>query len=568
MSEEMAVGDNASSEEPITDSNGSARGSIVASMENVKATPSDQKNDPQKESKEETLTELEVQVFIDQDVEDSDGENDEDDNKRGMKRRASLAFSDDLDTEFKGFDHIEDSHISEAYARIVAEEDWKFPRRPSVDEDFKGFDDFEVKPIPDHYNHVIGRLENEISEAVKSYTPIRSVKAGMLPPTAGKQVRQDTDSSRPSSALSSRSDGDAAHLTDASSSPLGSGRGRRPTTEMSSPLLRVPLDRGWKRELVYRAALDPHSRRNADIYYYTPSGKKLRSSREVAEHLSGTGLSIENFSFFKEPLGIDDPEREIIRDAKVIRRGESPVQSPTPPQPESKRTPKPKPVPPPKELVTQPAPAEPESVKSPPLKIKVKSMGSRLNNNATPPAPKQQRRQSAQQTPQQQTQTQQQQPTTPAADNNNSAAWKKQSEKVGRGRVANGAVSNHSALASPRRGGRAKNDEADTFAAFYKRAQEKEYNVAVQIFQYMGMRDLSRCARVCKLWRQLTSTPQLWRHVRMKNSHVNDWGGLCAALKKHGTKWLDLRKMLLPTDDAAFWDQFIEKIASVDVLER
>lgn len=70
------------------------------------------------------------------------------------------------------------------------------------------------------------------------------------------------------------------HHQVSSSSPAV--RGRRATTEMSSPLLRVPLERGWKRELVYRAALDQHSRRNADIYYYTPQGKKLRSTREVS----------------------------------------------------------------------------------------------------------------------------------------------------------------------------------------------------------------------------------------------------------------------------------------------
>lgn len=30
-------------------------------------------------------------------------------------------------------------------------------------------------------------------------------------------------------------------------------------------------------------------------------------------------LTIDNFTFFKEPIGLDDPEKEIIRDAKRIR---------------------------------------------------------------------------------------------------------------------------------------------------------------------------------------------------------------------------------------------------------
>ncbi|CAG4939036.1 unnamed protein product [Colias eurytheme] len=140
-------------------------------------------------------------------------------------------------------------------------------------------------------------------------------------------------------------------------------------------------------------------------------------------------------------------------------------------------------------------------------------------------------------------------------------------EKLSRGRVANGAAS-PPAIASPRRRGRPKIDDTDYFTAFYKRAQEKNYNVAVQIFQYVCMRELAGCARVCRLWQEMTAAPQLWRHVRMKNSHVSDWGGLCAALKKHSTKWLDLRKMLLPANDTTFWDQFIEHIATVDTLER
>ncbi|CAH2057040.1 unnamed protein product, partial [Iphiclides podalirius] len=151
------------------------------------------------------------------------------------------------------------------------------------------------------------------------------------------------------------------------------------------------------------------------------------------------------------------------------------------------------------------------------------------------------------------------------------------SEK-GRGRVANGAASPTGSAAavaavaavaaSPRRRGRPRLDELDHFTSFNTRAHQSNYNVAVQIFQYLGMRDLAHCSRVCKLWQQLASTPALWRHVRMKNSHVSDWGGLCAALKKHGTKWLDLRKMLLPQNDTIFWDQFSEHIGTVDTLER
>ncbi|XP_069355836.1 uncharacterized protein [Maniola hyperantus] len=365
---------------------------------------------------------------------------------RGMKRRASAAFSDDGMEEFKGFDNCEPSSLAD-YSRIV-EEERRVKRRPSVssesgEDGFKGFDLIQHSNLTG-YCQVLERLEAEVSAAVKTYKPLKTVMAAPTPRAskrarqdmgrakwsgpleeevsafvksffdegvvkAGKRQRQGTDSSRPSSALSSRSD-EAATTPDGSSSAARAAR--RPTAEMSSPLLRVPLERGWKRELVYRAAqstADP-PRRNADIYYYTPQGKKLRSTREVSEHLSGTGLTIENFSFFKEPLGLDDPDKEIIRDAKVNRRVESPVPAAAPPAVEGKRTPKPKP--------PKGASPEPATPKSPPAKIKVKSMGSRLSSNGTTPKTTKK--------PQPQPQTQ---PATPA-DNNNTAAWKKPSPPV------------------------------------------------------------------------------------------------------------------------------------------
>lgn len=53
--------------------------------------------------------------------------------------------------------------------------------------------------------------------------------------------------------------------------------------DMSNPLYKEPFKYGWKRELVFRATNDSSLKRMADIYYYTPKGKKVRSFREVAE---------------------------------------------------------------------------------------------------------------------------------------------------------------------------------------------------------------------------------------------------------------------------------------------
>jgi len=41
---------------------------------------------------------------------------------------------------------------------------------------------------------------------------------------------------------------------------------------------------GWKREMVYRNTSKSTFKKMADIYYYTPSGKKVRSNRELLEY--------------------------------------------------------------------------------------------------------------------------------------------------------------------------------------------------------------------------------------------------------------------------------------------
>ncbi|GBP53763.1 hypothetical protein EVAR_84246_1 [Eumeta japonica] len=145
-------------------------------------------------------------------------------------------------------------------------------------------------------------------------------------------------------------------------------------------------------------------------------------------------------------------------------------------------------------------------------------------------------------------------------------------EERRRGAGAGGPAPTANGAASPpagaKRRGRPRLDDGDHFTSFYETSKRRGYDVAVQILQYVGMRELAQCARVSRLWRQLASAPALWRHVRMKNSQVNNWAGLCAALRRHGTRRLDLRKMLLPANDADFWRQFAHHIASVDTLER
>lgn len=88
------------------------------------------------------------------------------------------------------------------------------------------------------------------------------------------------------------------------------------SVDLTNPNFLKPFKHGWRRELVYRATYDNALKRSGDIYYYTPNGKKIRSMRELAENLKDKELTLDDFTFAKEPLGLDDPEKEIVREAK------------------------------------------------------------------------------------------------------------------------------------------------------------------------------------------------------------------------------------------------------------
>ncbi|KAK4886507.1 hypothetical protein RN001_002778 [Aquatica leii] len=152
--------------------------------------------------------------------------------------------------------------------------------------------------------------------------------------------------------------------------------------DLTNPNYLKPFQFGWKRELVYRATNDAtSSKRNGDIYYYTPNGKKVRSMREVSENLKNKELTLDDFTFFKEPLGLDDPEKEIIRDAKIKSAISTPsiVKKSTP---KPTRTPK---VSSPKSTPTD-SPAEVKPKNSPrkaAFKIKLPSRGGAQNKSKT-----------------------------------------------------------------------------------------------------------------------------------------------------------------------------------------
>lgn len=86
------------------------------------------------------------------------------------------------------------------------------------------------------------------------------------------------------------------------------------------------------------------SKEKGEVYYITPSGKKLRTRHEIMNHLHDD-LTINNFTLVKEAIGAP-AEDEIIRPAKYYnysrRSNVDPVIAEAITPPLGKRVPKPK----------------------------------------------------------------------------------------------------------------------------------------------------------------------------------------------------------------------------------
>lgn len=99
----------------------------------------------------------------------------------------------------------------------------------------------------------------------------------------------------------------------------------------------------------------------------------------------------------------------------------------------------------------------------------------------------------------------------------------------------------------------------------YFRNVSAGFDILLHVFQYLKVQELTRASRVCRMWNSVANNSILWKTVRMKNSHVNDWKGFVLTLKRNGTTHLDLRKVLMGNQEEA-WREFSENIGALDQL--
>ncbi|XP_076752991.1 uncharacterized protein LOC143424661 isoform X2 [Xylocopa sonorina] len=254
--------------------------------------------------------------------------------KKGRKRKLSDpdGLTSEESMEFNGFDIQADSELepgSHVLKKLIAEAEvaeaqlakrFRYSIKKNFDsrKDEEDSDDnriYESERVLD-LDKIKKEKESDKSETDSTGIPntVESeIEVQKTDEASFKSTNSSSAASSPGASIKSRSSRMLRGV-----SPASTGK-QKVAIDMSNPAFKEPFKYGWKRELVFRASTDSSLKRMADIYYYTPKGKKVRSFREVAEFLNTKELTIDNFTFFKEPIGLDDPEKEIIRDAKRIR---------------------------------------------------------------------------------------------------------------------------------------------------------------------------------------------------------------------------------------------------------
>lgn len=104
------------------------------------------------------------------------------------------------------------------------------------------------------------------------------------------------------------------------------------------------------------------------------------------------------------------------------------------------------------------------------------------------------------------------------------------------------------------------------FSSNFLRNVSTGFEVLLHTFQYLKVQELQRASRVCRMWNLIANSSILWRTVRMKNSHVNDWDGFVRTLQRNGTTHLDLRKVLMGNEQES-WKEFSEHIGKIHQLQ-
>uniref|UniRef100_A0A8D8S6L7 MBD domain-containing protein n=1 Tax=Cacopsylla melanoneura TaxID=428564 RepID=A0A8D8S6L7_9HEMI len=400
--------------------------------------------------------------------------------------------------------------------------------------------------------------------------------------------------------------------------------------ELSRRKYRLPLEKyGWKREIVFRT--NAHSpNHTADVYYYSPSGRKLRSIREIIDTLpEDDELKPFHFTFVKEPLGFEPP-LEISREA--ISRTLTSCDEDTPKR--GGKTPK-------NyrkvffdknnsNVLTPPSGAKSKTETLSPLNGKLKNSISpsggikrshdEMENDKTQASPVKtlsptnngdirktpdtgkSTGKSNQETPVKTNHKTQGEASVKRSKSNSHTSKpvhskhagdqkKPQSDSKTPNSVAKHKASDTSVHTPSNKKRKMEVIEPTSRAAtpapvvnqsppVYKIVHSNknlindvsnQFNAVVHLCKYLRVEDLLRVARVNRLFNAAAHSHQLWQLVKLKNSKVRDWTGLADCLTRHRTHTLDMLKMIGsadPDENDEIWNRFYKVIGKIHSLKR
>uniref|UniRef100_A0A0K8SRS3 MBD domain-containing protein n=1 Tax=Lygus hesperus TaxID=30085 RepID=A0A0K8SRS3_LYGHE len=340
------------------------------------------------------------------------------------------------------------------------------------------------------------------------------------------------------------SDSNAENTTPTKSVVTKSVSVKKSSIDIDKDEYKKPFEFGWVREVVYRTSSlnsSERTRRSADVYYYTPSGKKVRSSREVADYLTGE-LSIANFTFVKEPIGVNDPKKEIVRHAEPNRSLRSGDESSSPQQ--KKATPT---------IRAKPKSTNEVQGKGTTPKVAFKFTNKKLSAGKKPDKSRKSIG-----------------GTEIEDDSSEDTDWDMVQKKTnGLKRVSDSSVDDD---APPAKVSVKVKEVPPKYLPNNFFSMSNAVTMSMHyFFQYLKVHELLRATQVNKTWHFIATHQSLWETVRMKNSKVRDFEGFGNALRKYNTKSLDLRKMITPESPEAtteMWSRLASVISTLPNLKR
>ncbi|KAI5722483.1 hypothetical protein M8J76_009107 [Diaphorina citri] len=368
-----------------------------------------------------------------------------------------------------------------------------------------------------------------------------------------------------------------------------------PSDDKGRQRYRLPLEKfGWKREIVYRGTSNSPAH-SADVYYYSPAGKKLRSIREIIDTLpEDHELKPFHFTFVKEKLGFGSPlevSREAVSRTLQNCDEDTPKKAKASPAVNRKvffdKTPsggKPK--------------ADGKMNMNGKLKKSPVSLGGvkrthdemesedpadkpTIKTNGDVKSKTAERSKSVGKS------------VSPLVKSKSTDGKIRKSDSTGlkkpqqaENKVPNAMVTKHKLENHTKAPGNKKRriEPADRTYKLSPPVRpivrsnknlmndlSNQFSALVYLCRYLRVEDLLRVARVNRMFNAAAHSHVLWQVVKLKNSKVRDWNGLAECLNRHGTHTLDMLKMIGsadPDENDEIWNRFYKVIGKIHSLRR